>query len=134
MIELEQFAMAGKAVFTLVSKRTGARFTFKVRKYEDKPVAFVSLLSGPDNTADYQYLGCISAEGLRYFHGKKSRIGTDAPSAKAFAWTWAHRADPEAASVEVHHEGRCCRCGRALTVPESIESGVGPECRQKMGF
>ena len=26
------------------------------------------------------------------------------------------------------HEGRCGRCGRKLTVPESIEAGYGPEC------
>jgi Family of unknown function (DUF6011) len=28
----------------------------------------------------------------------------------------------------LHHEGRCGRCGRLLTVPESITSGYGPEC------
>lgn len=31
-------------------------------------------------------------------------------------------------SLEVWHEGRCGRCGRALTVPESIASGIGPVC------
>ena len=30
--------------------------------------------------------------------------------------------------LEVWHEGRCGRCNRALTVPESIASGIGPEC------
>jgi hypothetical protein len=30
--------------------------------------------------------------------------------------------------LEVWHEGRCGRCGRALTVPESVERGIGPEC------
>jgi hypothetical protein len=28
----------------------------------------------------------------------------------------------------VWHEGSCARCGKKLTVPESIESGFGPEC------
>jgi len=28
----------------------------------------------------------------------------------------------------VFHEGACGRCGRTLTVPESIASGFGPEC------
>ena len=27
--------------------------------------------------------------------------------------------------------GRCRRCGRALTDPESIELGEGPECRRR---
>jgi hypothetical protein len=30
--------------------------------------------------------------------------------------------------VEVWHEGTCGKCGRALTVPSSIENGLGPEC------
>jgi hypothetical protein len=38
----------------------------------------------------------------------------------------------EATGWKVHHEGRCGRCGRTLTVPESIESGIGPECAKKM--
>jgi predicted metal-dependent hydrolase len=32
----------------------------------------------------------------------------------------------------VHHEGKCGRCGRLLTVPSSIESGIGPECSKIM--
>jgi hypothetical protein len=34
----------------------------------------------------------------------------------------------------VWHEGRCGRCGRKLTVPESIESGFGPECASILGL
>jgi hypothetical protein len=30
--------------------------------------------------------------------------------------------------VEVWHEGKCGKCGRALTVPSSILTGIGPEC------
>jgi hypothetical protein len=29
---------------------------------------------------------------------------------------------------KIQHEGKCCRCGRTLTTPESIERGIGPEC------
>lgn len=35
--------------------------------------------------------------------------------------------------VEVWHEGSCGRCGRKLTVPESIANGLGPECAEKVG-
>lgn len=109
---------------------------------------FVAVLSGPENTHDYRFLGTIfedSAPGRttagmavagpmvrRFVHGKKSKIGKDAPSAKAFAWAWPYLA---AATIppnaEVWHEGRCGRCGRALTVPESIASGIGPVCEEK---
>ena len=33
--------------------------------------------------------------------------------------------------LEIFHEGRCCACGRKLTTPESILSGIGPECAKK---
>jgi hypothetical protein len=31
-------------------------------------------------------------------------------------------------NFEVWHEGKCGKCGRALTVPSSILTGIGPEC------
>ena len=34
----------------------------------------------------------------------------------------------KAETVQVWHEGRCGKCGRKLTVPESLTSGLGPEC------
>jgi hypothetical protein len=30
--------------------------------------------------------------------------------------------------IEIWHEGKCGKCGRQLTVPSSIETGIGPEC------
>ena len=134
LAEPQKFALAGKAVFTIVSKATGARFTYRVKlapprycwKNKD-PVHFVSVLTGADNMSSYTYLGTI--RGSAFAHGKKSRIGEDAPSAKAFAWFWRHLMTGDAlASLNVHHEGKCGRCGRALTVPSSIASGFGPEC------
>ena len=32
--------------------------------------------------------------------------------------------------IEFMFEGRCRKCNRRLTNPESIESGLGPECRK----
>ena len=125
------FALAGNAIFTVVSKATGTRFTYRVRQPEaDKP-HFVSVLTGPDNESSYTYLGTIFSDGT-YRHGKRSSIGPDAPSAKAATWFFTNLHKPEAmAKCTVHHEGRCCRCGRRLTVPSSIESGIGPECAKR---
>lgn len=127
-----KFMLAGNAVFTLRSEKTGNRFTYRVRQPQDmdpkKPIWFVSVLTGSDNDSDYAYLGYII--GTSYLHGhSKSRIGAEAPSAKAASWTF-HRLLHGApiTGVEFFHEGRCGRCGRRLTVPESIESGFGPEC------
>lgn len=127
-----RFMLAGNATITLVSKKTGVRFTYKVRLKDEGMPHFVSLLSGPDNEGDFCFLGSIF-NGADYRHGKKARITSDAPSAKAFAWFASQVLSgklPE--QVEVWHEGRCGRCGRKLTVPESIENGIGPECATKV--
>lgn len=54
---------------------------------------------------------------------------------KMFVWTWnqVHKGllPPE---IEVWHEGACCYCGRKLTVPASIELGVGPDCAEARGL
>jgi hypothetical protein len=126
-----KFALAGNAVFTIVSTRTGTRFTYRVRVCEnDATLYFVQVLTGPDNTSDYKYLGIIR-RGV-FFWTKKSSIARDAPSSKAFEWFWAHTMRGDLAGVDIHHEGRCGRCGRPLTVPESIQSGFGPECINKL--
>jgi hypothetical protein len=128
-----QFFLAGHAIVTLVSEKTGTRFTYRVNRKENTPW-FVAVLSGPNNTEDYAYLGTIFGDG-EFRHGRKSRIGTDAPSARAFNWAWQYLTKGELPpQCEVHHEGMCGRCGRTLTVPESIELGFGPECANKVGM
>lgn len=126
------FMLAGKAIVTLVSKKTGTRFTYRVAQGNN--VLFVGLLNGPDNTEDYKYLGRITQEGTFWCGRKTPRVGDihpGAPSAQAFSWAWAKLAAgvlPE--TLEIWHEGKCGRCGRRLTVPESIAQGFGfgPEC------
>ena len=135
--DAQRFIVGGKATFTAVSKSTGNRFTFKASVSDNPALLFVSVLTGSDNESSYTYLGTLRAEyapGTSYVwkHGVKSKISPDAPSAKAFAWVWANLKQgriPD--SLEVWHEGKCCRCNRKLTVPASIESGIGPECARR---
>lgn len=132
-----EFMLAGSATFTAVSERTGERFTFKVSKAKnsERPLWFVGVMTGPDNEADYQYLGNIrppqdgTLGSCAFDHGRKSRISPTAPSAVAFRWL-ARRVlnDLPTPQCNIYHAGRCGRCGRKLTVPESIISGYGPEC------
>jgi hypothetical protein len=129
-----QFILAGRARFTLVSEKTGVRFTYRVTQRDEqgkKTPHFVSLLSGPDNETSYTFLGSIF-EGKTYRPGRKSPVSPTAPSAQAFAWAWSFMARGEMPpSCEVWHEGRCGRCGRSLTVPESVASGIGPVCESR---
>jgi len=153
--EVSDFLFAGNATMTLKSLNTGVRFTYKVRaKKEDLEklarvtdladrtadvpyftendvVYFVNLLRGPDNENDYLYIGVLRRPGS--FHlTAASKIGRSAPAFKALVWALdALRCERAVLgqTLEVWHEGRCGRCGRKLTVPESIQSGWGPECR-----
>jgi hypothetical protein len=137
------FMTAGKATVTFRSAESGTRFTYKVklapkRQDSDPDTWFVMLLTGPDNSNDYQYMGIMrkDAQGvLQYIWTSKSRIGKDAPSVKGFVWALSQFVvDACPAKLEVYHEGRCGRCGRKLTVPESVDTGFGPECINLVGF
>lgn len=135
-MDIKLFMFAGKAIFTIQNPGTGVRFTYRIKAKEveaGKTLHFVSVLTGPDNTNDYTFLGTIF-DLATYRHGRKSRISEEAPSAKAFDWFFRRvTADRDFAPAVVNHEGRCCRCGRLLTVPESVSSGIGPECAKVMG-
>lgn len=126
-----KFILAGEVIFTIQNEATGNRFTYRVQKSEDGGIHFVGVLTGSDNMGDYSYLGCI--KGDEFFRTKKSRIGADALSFKAFDWLW-NKVQAGAdlpKSVQIWHEGSCCRCGRRLTTPESVSKGIGPVCEGK---
>ncbi len=132
------YILGGHGMLTVESPKTGARFTFKCHRpgkpqTPGKPPVpvFVSVLTGPDNTSDYQYLGAIFQD-RDFVITKKSKISTSAPSAVAFRWLWERALTGSLPpSVRVMHHGRCGLCGRVLTVPESIETGIGPVCAAK---
>jgi uncharacterized protein DUF6011 len=138
--DIKRFVLAGAARVTLVSKKSGDRFTYRITTTtpnadgRESPVShFVNVLTGPDNNGSYSYVGHIF-RFTDYTHGKpeKVKVPADAPSAKAWFWFWQKiirdGRRPEDLGVEVWHEGRCGACGRVLTVPESIARGLGPEC------
>ena len=133
------FILAGKARVTLTSGKTGTHYTYKVDAPKDADIydlatpRFVTVLNGPDNSwsGDWLYLGLIGKEG-RLVAGRKGL--PDAPSFKALDWALGHlNADTLPEALTIQHEGKCCRCGHALTRPESIALGIGPECSSKMG-
>lgn len=147
--QIREFILAGNALFTIKSMRTGEHYTFKVvqelrrlmphhhgdptqpcREPEcAEPIKTwkVKVLSGRDNARDYRYIGSIRKD--KQFYGTLHH--TDA--FLGFAWVWNHL-DKVGERFEFHHCGRCGRCGRLLTTPESVSAGIGPECRDKIDF
>lgn len=126
--EALKFMFAGKSVFTFLNTKTENRFTFKIKQAKDSNIFFVSVLTSPDV---YSYLG-ICDDGV-YKHGKKSVISKDAQSVKVFEFMLNRlKTDNLPDFLEVWHEGFCGKCGRRLTVPTSILTGLGPECIKKL--
>lgn len=143
------FLFGGKAIFTLFNEETHTRYTYLVEKkaykigLKEGSCYWVSLLTGPHNISDYTYLGSLRTDKDRTFTlSIKSRVGqADLPSVQAISWLLARiasfergaREDVTAGPLKFWHAGRCGRCNRALTVPESLAQGIGPECAGNIG-
>ena len=141
------FIQAGKAIFTVevpeAHRPQGAKphYTFKVTSKDDRILAdekirFLSLLTGPDNTSDYAYIGILKSDGNVKLTGA-SRMTAESYPVKLASRVISRIISGDVgpildAGFDVHHEGRCCRCGRKLTTPESIKAGIGPECAGKI--
>lgn len=126
--QAKRFVFGGNSIFTIRSKKTGNRFTFRVKKSKNpyKDVFWVSLLNGSDNVSDYKYIGAFSD---KYY----AKNNLKALSTSAIRW-FLEGLDKgrDLGDLEIFHAGRCGRCARLLTVPESVESGFGPECVTKV--
>jgi len=134
-----QYIFGGKSTFTLQSVASGERFTYKIsasaRREGDNrpPVFFVSILTGPDNTDNFNFIGTIF-ERKTFKFSPKAGYKMDSPSVKAFSWAFSNfvgNVVPD--KLEFWPSSHCARCGRKLTVPTSVHNGFGPECITKVG-
>lgn len=126
-----EFIFAGNAIVTLESENTNNHFTYKIKKSKtDDNLFFVNLLHGPDNENDYSYVGCYYLDRNNFVPRKQWKtipINFWPASLRAINFFF-DRLDNIPPKLHVYHEGRCGRCGRRLTTPESIKRGLGPEC------
>jgi hypothetical protein len=138
---LKDFIFAGTAIFTVVNETTGNRFTFRVRKAGwgtsdvKSDIFYVSVLTGSDNNSCYTFLGSFfGGKNQMYRHSPKSKIGFSAVSNKVIDWFFQNYIkNPNVyTTVKVYHSGKCGKCGKKLTTPESIKSGLGPYCRSRV--
>jgi len=97
--------------FRIRTQRPDARFKPGER--------IVSVLVGPRNTTDYRGIGTLDDNGFHIWY-KWSR------SPKALiVQTFLAGQMPD---WDVDESASCIRCNRLLTTPDSIRSGIGPEC------
>lgn len=154
---IQDYIFAGKATITIRNTQDGTRFTYKIKKSKTKELKFyVDNLRGPDL---YAKMGVIIGNNKEYYlpFDWKEKIqmarrnfaalhpGNPFPeklyteqhmpkSLKMFLkfLNW-YKSDVEKMqNHEIWHEGVCGKCGQPLTVPESIERGLGPVCAKQI--
>lgn len=148
-----RFITGGNAYVTIRSRKTSTRYTYRVsvapgavERGQDPLPYFIALLNGDNNEDSYTFFGTMFVDAetkfiQEYRHGRRTRISDKAPAVRAIHWvlgnlrrggTTLENPSNFLHQLEVWHDGRCGRCGRKLTVPESVASGFGPECIQHM--
>lgn len=127
---IPEYIMAGKAVFTLYSTKIDKRYTYRVKKDKgNEHRFFVEVMFGPDNTADYRFLGWFYDDNMTLKSSQKSCVDEKDMRFRMFkAFLEFVVFDEYPDSCKMYPSGHCARCGRLLTTPESIERGLGPEC------
>jgi len=129
--------------FTVAGKTKHVTIRFKESEWAVKEVGLpegamvVEYLRGPDNESDFTAFGfAIPSPG----NGHEVRIWRkfNTTGMKDVIWSaqYLARLDRErlldAGYQYALRSGRCSRCGRTLTVPASINRGLGPECAKRV--
>ncbi len=125
------FFSAGRALFTVSNEKDHR--TFKIRKKVgagDKDIFFVSCRVDHG----FDYLGLFNPVNHNIILTSKSKFGADSVEVKAVRFAVARivKALPMPTGYAIQHEGKCGRCGKELTDPHSITTGIGPDCLKKM--
>lgn len=136
-----RFILAGRSEFTLLSDKTRVKFAYRLKKRkvnkekekENKYLYYVTVLKGGERI----YAGVLYYSDLKKMYmfstGKKGKMTGDNIEIKSLMYVINKLNERNyGMRLTIYHVGRCGRCGRVLTVPESIMSGLGPECITKV--
>ena len=121
------------ATMTVVNDATGGRVTVRFRRPEGFTSVLVDVMDGSDNETSFSFVGSVRvpSEGAPFVAISRHAKADGERSRKAKAvldWTFRAASAGDLRTVRALHSGCCGRCGRKLTVPESIDTGLGPVC------
>lgn len=127
-------------IFTVENLKTGTWKTFKIRTQRDREwspgARMVSILKGRNNdpvTGNYIGIGFLNEDdkGAGYFFPFNKYKGTPEAKQAEFFINMMEEAVPHP-DIKMHSQTFCLRCGLALTTPQSVTDGIGPECIKKV--
>lgn len=129
----DRAAIIFNGYYTIQSRTTGEHRTFLIRtQASDAEFApglrLLALLTGPNNEEDYKAFAFVEDDGIHVWNSMRGE-GLWEKYAEMI-WSLALDAgfSPWAKNYSIMEEGRCLRCNRLLTTPESVSSGIGPVC------
>ena len=136
--EVRNYLAGRHAKFTLVSKQTGNRYTFRFVPAKYDKSRYLEILRGPNNATDYLRIGRLY-QNAGFAPGAHPRPGwwfdpshKQEPGSRGLQWFLTMlRESPTDGwlnQMEFWHSGHCSKCGLELTNPESIARGLGPKC------
>jgi len=138
--DIISYVTGGNTTFTLYSTKIEKRYTYKIKvSRKNENLFYVYVLYGQDNCNDYRFIGYFYRDN---FILRQSKFKTDDPDV-IFSTDIRFRMiedflqilcteDELPETCLFYPSGRCARCGRMLTTPESIQTGFGPECIKYM--
>jgi hypothetical protein len=139
-LRLRELFFAGNSTLTFRNNQSETHMTVRVKQAKDKedrkkklPIFFVNVSLLDDKTTGFVFAGTFFTDTMVMKLSKHapsdSRIG------QVMSWIFRAVHNPQILkdkNVSLLHEGRCCRCALPLTHPESINTGLGPDCLKIM--
>lgn len=123
----------GKGKFTVVWPNGDRRtYRFKVpREGNFAGKIMIGYLAGPDNDSDYINFGnAITDQTVRVWN----RFTEESQLVEGLRFLMeSSEAQAKAGEMYAVESGNCWRCGRTLTVPASVDRGLGPDCALIVG-
>lgn len=149
------FLLAGKCYVTLEVVSTGVRYTYEIRQKVDKGMVtdpktgkqketivkrydfwFVAVQPGAIGDARPCYLGVIDPDTFRTTGSTTKNKLANAENINLIGDVVRdlRAGQNNSHKVKIWHCGKCGRCSKALKVPSSILTGLGPDCAEQMGI
>jgi hypothetical protein len=115
--------------YTVVGPKGGHR-TLRLQTIDDNGTKqWLAYLSGADNVGDYKSVGFVNGNEVSLFN-KYAGQYADIMAAARFLVKNVDKLD-ECGRQYAINSGKCYRCNRLLTTPESVARGLGPVCAAK---
>lgn len=127
---IRDYIFGGRGIVTLKSP-SGVHhsYMFAKPKNEDVFPDDVVFVYAVHERSKLFYVGMIESGRFRLTRNSRFDSHTDIVKGARYIVKMADHPDMET-PMALYHEGMCACCGRRLTNPKSLESGIGPKCRK----